>query len=359
MTGKNALATAEAERRIAERINPEATDQLVVSNAAGGLTFANVGQVMEFAKLLAVSSHAVPNHLRGNPGACLGVLVQAIEWEMSPYAVANKSYSVNDRLAYESQLVQAVILRRAPIEGRFKVDYEGQGDKRVCIVKAKLKDSDEWVEYRSPEFGRITPKNSPLWKSDPDQQHFYYSARALCRRHFPDVLLGVYARDEIEDRPGTEGMRAITPPRSLEGRLDALAGNGEKGGSEESVDSRQDPAESADPPHDPDTGELQEDEGDEPSEADQTREVETASPSAGAAASAEPAQDDQPATAEDDAAPTRAEKVHEAYEAGRRARSRGIARKAVPTEYRQKSREEEHDAWVQGWVDEDRGVESA
>ena len=53
---------------------------------------------MTFAKLMALSHVAIPKHLRGNPGACLAVTIQAIEWRLSPYAVANKSYSVNDRL---------------------------------------------------------------------------------------------------------------------------------------------------------------------------------------------------------------------------------------------------------------------
>jgi hypothetical protein len=214
---------APSEQRIAERINSAVTGELAVSNAAGGLAFVNMNQAMEFAKMMAISSVAVPKHLRSNPGACLAIVIQAIEWRLSPYAVANKSYSVNDRLAYESQLIQAVILQRAPIVGRFKVEYTGDGESRVCKVWARLKDGEETVEYISPPFGRITPKNSPLWKSDPDQQQFYYSGRALCRRHFPDVLLGVYADDEILP-PGPDGARDVTPAKTISNKLDALAG---------------------------------------------------------------------------------------------------------------------------------------
>lgn len=220
----NALALNETERRIAERIDPDTTRRLAVSDAAGGLAFVDMAQVMEFAKLMAVSGVAVPKHLRGNPGACVAVAMQSVEWRMSPYAVANKSYSVNDRLAYESQLIQAVILQRAPIRGRFKVEYLGEGDKRRCRVIATLNDgSGEQVEYTSPEFGKIQPKNSPLWKTDPDQQQFYYSGRALCRRHFPDVLLGVYAKDEIEDSPRDPIQARDVSPKGLGDRLDALA----------------------------------------------------------------------------------------------------------------------------------------
>jgi len=225
MTSGNALALSDTERRIAERIDTTAANALAVSDQAGGLSFVSMAQIMEFAKMMSVGGIAIPKHLRANPGSCMAVTLQAVEWRMSPYAVANKSYSVNDRLAYESQLVQAVILQRAPIKGRFRVEYLGEGDKRKCKVTAVLNDgSGETVEYTSPEFGRITPKNSPLWKSDPDQQQFYYSGRALCRRHFPDVLLGVYAKDEIEDAPNSGApVREAAPAKGISARLDALA----------------------------------------------------------------------------------------------------------------------------------------
>lgn len=174
------------------------------------MSFQTMTDIMEFAKLMSISGVAVPKHLRDNPGACLAVVIQASEWQMSPYAVANKSYSVNDRLAYESQLVSAVILRRAPIKTRFQYAYAGDGDKRVCTVTVTTTDG-EVVTHSSPMFGLITPKNSPLWKSDPDQQLGYHTARALCRRHFPDVLLGVYTMDEMQDAPPA--------PRQATGRV--------------------------------------------------------------------------------------------------------------------------------------------
>lgn len=223
----NALSLTDAERRTAERIDPAATTALAVSAERGGVAFQNANQLMEFAKLMAVSRAGVRKHLRGDPGACLAIVTQAVEWGMSAYAVANKSYFVNDQIAYESQLIQAVILKRAPIKGRIKFEFTGAGEKRVCRAWARLaEDPDEVVEYVSPEFAKITPKNSPLWKSDPDQQHAYYSGRALCRRHFPDVLLGVYADDELapESPAGPDTARDVTPPKGLGARLDALAG---------------------------------------------------------------------------------------------------------------------------------------
>lgn len=242
-----ATSLAPIEDRIAARIDAGTLQGLSVSSAAGGLAFSTMDQVMEFAKTMAVSQIAVRKHLRGNPGACAAVIMQAIEWRMSPYAVANKSYAVNDQLAYEAQLIHAVILQRAPIHGRIKAEYSGTDGKRVLRVWAVLKDGEEVVDYTSPLFEKIQPKNSPLWKNDPDQQLFYYSVRALARRHFPDVILGVYADDELpqSQHVGPDNAKNVTPHRDrLGARLDQIA-----------LDDR--PASAGgDTPHDAVTGEV-------------------------------------------------------------------------------------------------------
>lgn len=196
------------EERISAKTDLAVAKTMSVSETMGGLTFQDMGQVLEFSKLMAVSRQAVPKHLREQPGMCMAVTLQALGWRMDPFAVANKSYAVNDRLAYEAQLIQAVIEQRAPIRGRIKGSYEGEGAKRVCVLKVVSAEDGDTIEYRSPEIGLITTKNSPLWRADPDQQLWYYSARAMCRRHFPDVLLGVYEKEEIETAPP---MRDVTP----------------------------------------------------------------------------------------------------------------------------------------------------
>lgn len=196
-------------QRIQDRINPAVTGQTKLAKN-GGMDFSTVEQIMEFAKIMAIAGCAIPKHLRESPGACLAVAIQACEWSMSPFAVANKSYVVNDRIGYEAQLVNAVILMRAPIKGRFAVTYSGSGQSRRCKVAANLADGGT-VEYESPMFSEITTKNSPLWKADPDQQLFYYSSRAMCRRHFPDVILGIYTADELQDNAEEQRFQRAKP----------------------------------------------------------------------------------------------------------------------------------------------------
>ncbi len=214
MSSKPVSDTTALEQRIEGSIDKQAMALTEVSSTVGGLEFKDMGQVMEFSKLMSVAKQAVPKHLRGQPGACMAVSLQALNWRMDPFAVANKSYMVNDRIVYEAQLIQAVIEQRAPIKGRIKGHYIGEGAKRQCVLRCVSEEDGEEIVYTSPEIGSITTKNSPLWKSDPDQQLWYYSARAMCRRHFPDVLLGVYEKDEIKDAPA---MRDVTPEPKQDG----------------------------------------------------------------------------------------------------------------------------------------------
>lgn len=315
----NAVTTIED--RIAAKIDTNTTHSLAISDSAGGVAFANMSQVMEFAKMIAISGVAVPKHLRGNPGACLGVTIQAIEWRMSPYAVANKSYSVNDRLAYEAQLIHAVVLSRAPIKGRPKIEYIGAGEKRQCRVSVELNDgTGQWVDYQSPEIGRIPTKNSPLWKSDPDQQLFYFSARSLARRHFPDVILGVYAKDEIEDHRVADAEVREVAPRTLSAKLDSLAA----------------PRETT-PAHDADTGEVIEQSADPAGSDDAAAEAGPSGELSDADDGRFPPADGEP---NDPTAEARAR--------GAEAKEAGLGTRAMPGEYRAEGREAEAAAWLEG-----------
>lgn len=205
---------------------------LVVGNAGAGTqisqtgpavpAFRNMGEVLEFASVMARGGIAVRKHLRDNPGACAAIILQAMRWDMDPYAVGNKSFAVSDQLGYESQLINAVINTRAPIKGRMKVRYEGEGNTRVCIVSATFNGEDEPTEVKSPKLTDIQPRNSPLWKSDPDQQLAYYTKRAWARRECPEVLLGVYDEEEIQSGMVDGGSANLEPQPRVSASKSAL-----------------------------------------------------------------------------------------------------------------------------------------
>jgi hypothetical protein len=203
--------------QIAEQKTPINSVSILSGLSGTKIAPQNLGEVVKFAELMSRADIALPKHLRGNAGACMAVALQALEWGMSPFAVASKSYQVNGAIAYEAQLIAAVVNTRSGIKGRLKYTYKGEGGALQCTVTGTL-DGEEF-SYTSPRMDQITTKNSPLWKTDPQQQLGYYSARSWARRYTPEVILGVYDRDEAQSFQGPDNARDVTP--SIVGRLKA------------------------------------------------------------------------------------------------------------------------------------------
>jgi len=226
----NQMVPADRMTAIEQKINTQVSSAIAVGT--GGISFQNAGEVMEYAKMMAVSGSAVPKHLRGQPGACLGIIDDAIRFQTSPYALARKSYFVNDNLAYEAQVLAGIVNAHAPLKQRPQIAYEGDGADRICIVTGEFKDGAV-RDYRSPRIGSITPKNSPLWKNDPDQQLAYYSLRGFARRHCPEILLGIYDVEEMRSIDHSDDE----PRPSLADRLaSARAATGEAADTREGFD---------------------------------------------------------------------------------------------------------------------------
>ena len=162
------------------------------------------------AGVMASSKFAVPKHLQGNTGDCLAIIMQSAQWQMDPFAVAQKTHQINGVLGYEAQLVNAVITNRAPITGRLNFEWYGDWNK---INGKEDKSWDKGIKVWATLKGETTPReidismgqvgsvrNSPLWVSDPRQQLAYLAIKRWSRLYTPDVILGVYTPDEIAER---------------------------------------------------------------------------------------------------------------------------------------------------------------
>ena len=99
------------------------------------------------ADLMASNKTTVPAHLRGSKGDCFAIVLQAMQWGMNPFAVAQKTHLVNGTLGYEAQLVAAVINSSGAVKDRFKFEFYGPWEK--VIGKFIVKKGDKG-EYRVP-----------------------------------------------------------------------------------------------------------------------------------------------------------------------------------------------------------------
>lgn len=208
---------AEQERQIAlrEQRRQELEQTSFATNSQGGALMQprNGKELMDMANLMSGSGNMVRDFYRGNPGDCAALIMICQPYGFNPFMVSWKTYkaskSADAPISFEGQLVNAMVNQSAPIQGRLKYEYVGEGNTRRCTVYGYDRETGEAITYTTPEIAKIPTKNSPLWKGDPDQQLGYYAARSWARRHFPELLLGVYTREEIEEAP--REPRDITP----------------------------------------------------------------------------------------------------------------------------------------------------
>lgn len=208
---------------------------IAVASAAMMMNPEHMRALVSFSEMMAKSAVTVPKHLQGKPADCLAISMQAAQWGMNPFAVAQKTHlTQGGSLGYEAQLVNAVVINRAPIEGRPEYEFLGDWEKILGRVKEMTGNSGgkyyvaDWKKDDEAGLGvivRITmkgeqsarevkimmsqayPRFSTQWATDPQQQITYLAIRKWARRYAPDVILGVYTEDELaEVSPVTRDM---------------------------------------------------------------------------------------------------------------------------------------------------------
>lgn len=201
-----------------------------VGTAAAIFSPEGMNQLVRFAELMACSKATVPAHLADKPSDCLAVTMQAAQWGMNPFAVAQKTHVVNGTLGYEAQLVNAVVSSSNLLSTRLNYRWDGdwskvngKSDKSPSLtvtVSAVLKGEAEPREL-TISMAQAGVRNSPLWEQDPRQQLAYLCVKRWARLHAPDVLLGVYTPDELQEAtPRVE--RDITPPAATAQGMNSL-----------------------------------------------------------------------------------------------------------------------------------------
>lgn len=223
-----------------DRLIHGSVNQLIFSDA-------RMDRMMRMAEILAKGKVTVPTHLQNNVGDCMAIVLQAAQWNMDPFAVAQKTHLVSGKLGYEAQLINAVVITRAPVTGRPQYEWFGDWDRVIGKFKEKTSQKGEtyrvpgwtleeekglgvrvWMTMRGESEPRVlellltqaTVRNSTLWAGDPKQQLAYLAIKRWARLYCPDVLLGVYSADELEAPEAIETLE--TPAPQQQTKIDAL-----------------------------------------------------------------------------------------------------------------------------------------
>lgn len=237
------------EAQSAMQMAPAAADLPMVATSSASLILdvASMDSIMRLGEHMAKARTTIPDHLKGSPADCAAIVMQAMQWRMNPYAVAQKTHVVNGALGYEGQLVNAAIQSSGVTRDRFNYEWFGAWEKivgktRVVNVPEKGKKGDKdykkAYQFHAADYdlkdeeglgirisatlrGETQPReltlllvqasvrNSPLWATDPRQQLAYLAVKRWSRLYAPDVILGVYTPDELEE--SSRDFRDITP----------------------------------------------------------------------------------------------------------------------------------------------------
>jgi hypothetical protein len=191
-------------------------------------------RIERFAKMMSTGKLAVPRHFNGAPADCFAVCLQAMQWRMNPFAVAQKTFvAPSGALGYEGTLVAAALSTSGALEGDLRYEYIGDWSKvrgkfekresqnrgnnstepKFYIVPTYTKADEEGLGVRA--IGRLRgeradrivelflsqcyPRFSTQWANNPEQQIVYAVDRVWARRHKPSVMLGVYTEDELAE----------------------------------------------------------------------------------------------------------------------------------------------------------------
>ena len=213
-------------------------ETLPVIQQSPGLIPQTIGEAMMLADRMATAK-LVPQALQKSPGDCFLVIGLAVRWRMDPFAVAQEVSVIRGHLMVSGKLTAAAVNISGKLAERLNYTFSGEGDGRTVTVTGRLTNEAE------PRAVTVRLKDvrtdNEVWKKQVDQQLTYSGARIWARRHLPEVMLGVYDRDE--------DMVDVTPPRKTLAPIATppMAAAGEPASP---------PLADDDPPHDPETGEV-------------------------------------------------------------------------------------------------------
>ncbi|KXU94192.1 hypothetical protein CR51_27360 [Caballeronia megalochromosomata] len=200
-----------------------------------GLTPDLFSMLERMAGMMASATVTVPEHCRGKPGNCFAIAARAHGWGMDPFALAGKTHLVGATLGYEAQVIGAAINNSGLLRDRLNFEWFGEWSKILGRFETKTSrtrknEHGEAQTYQVPAWtpddevdlgvrvwatmkGEDKPRelevlltqarvrNSTLWADDPRQQLAYLAEKRWGRLYTPEVIMGVYTRDELETIP--------------------------------------------------------------------------------------------------------------------------------------------------------------
>jgi hypothetical protein len=195
--------------------------------------FANLLDTAKFEHLWRVAtafskSTMVPTHFQGSPENVFIAIQMAFRCGVDPFTFLQNCYIVHGRPGIETKLAIALLNRSNVSRGSVKYRVQGSGKTLQCTAYVTEALTGEVLEHTltwaTVEAEGWTKKSGSKWLTDPQVMIQYRAAMRLIRLHFPEVLLGMYSKEELDDMNTLEGEGKVVsskPVATITQRLEA------------------------------------------------------------------------------------------------------------------------------------------
>lgn len=180
------------------------------------------------AKSYAAAGTMVPKNFQGKPEDCFVACQLALRLGCDPYMLMQNTYIVHGRPGFEAKLATALLNSSGKLKGTLKYSFDGSGDAYGCrawgidaetgekVVGPKVDWSmvkaEGWNKDKQIRDGGGVQKSK--WNTMPDLMFTYRAATFFIRTNYPEVLMGMQTRDELEDSVIDVEVTPSEPPPS-------------------------------------------------------------------------------------------------------------------------------------------------
>jgi hypothetical protein len=160
-------------------------------------------------------SQLVPDAFKRKPDDCFIACQLALRLNVDPFMLMQNMYVVCGRPGFEAKLAVALLNASGKIKGTLKTTFVGKKgtDDYGCFAWAIDADTGEKVTGPTVDWKTVTEegwnKDKPLrdgkgvqkskWNTMPDLMFVYRAASFFIKANYPEVLMGMQTREELED----------------------------------------------------------------------------------------------------------------------------------------------------------------
>ena len=157
-------------------------------------------------------STLVPQQFQNNPANCLIALEQSNRLNISPMAVMQNLYIVQNKPSFSSSFIIGLINASGKYDMELQFDEEEKDGKPYACTCWTEKDGRKVTGIKitmdMAEKEGWSKKNGSKWLTIPQVMLRYRAASFFARMNCPELSIGLYTKEELDDFPTQKKSKA-------------------------------------------------------------------------------------------------------------------------------------------------------